>query len=479
VVIDAHFGIFRDFPRFYPKSDLHQNLTSRWLQPHIRRLVFSHASGSSECLANVLRINVKRKSAMTHTSFLNARKGFTLVELLVTIAIIGILLGLLLPNLAAVQSTAKAGAQGAILQSFGKAFIDFSTLDGEGRLTTSAYDHMRDGDATKVGWVADIVNGKFGNPTKSLDPVARMKVNEKFCDMAGSVESGTLNNFRWLSNTVNRPSDNAVVANKTSIQGTGYFGSSQTVWDDGYNTNFATTWHFSRGDNVISASTGAGRFTVNADSRDGSKSPLDGEGPLSSTVLADSTFVSSADKIALMGSSRAGDGADSTINASSTNAAETINRFIDPTGRKRIVKVGDFSVESFTDGPSATRVVTAADAGVYSSAANEQVHEISDIQPSCKAKKIKNVNGTLFGGGYANVVFADGSCRRVNDNNGYGGANKGDSWLGPFPNDPNGTTETSRGTYRFDNGAYDEVRDEMFLGRMRGQLQPGGGSAES
>jgi len=415
---------------------------------------------------------------MTHTSFLNARKGFTLVELLVTIAIIGILLGLLLPNLSAVQATAKAGAQSATLQGFGKGFIDFSTLDPEARLTTSAYDHYRDGDATKVGWVADIVNGKFGNPSKSLDPVSRNKVNEKFCDMAGSVESGTLNNFRWLSNAVNRPSDNAVVVDKTSIRGTGYFGT-QTLWDDGFNSNFATTWHFSRGDNTLSASTGAGRFTVNADSRDGSKSPLDGEGPLSSAVLGDPMLVTTADKIALMGAARAGDGADSQINSgATTNSADTINRFIDPTGRKRIVKVGDFSVESFTDGPTATRVVTAADAGVYGGASSEQVHEINDIVPNCKAKKIKTSFGQLFGGGYANVLFADGSARRVNDNNGYGGANKGDSWIGPFPNDPNGTTETSRGQYRFDNGAYDEVRDEIYLGRLRSQLQPGGGSAE-
>jgi prepilin-type N-terminal cleavage/methylation domain-containing protein/prepilin-type processing-associated H-X9-DG protein len=416
---------------------------------------------------------------MTHTSFLNARKGFTLVELLVTIAIIGILLGLLLPNLAAVQATAKAGAQSATIQGFGKGFLDFSTLDQDGRLSTSAYDHFRDGDATKVGWVADIVNGKFGNPTKSLDPVSRLKVNEKFCDMAGSVESGTLNNFRWLSNAVSRPSDGSTVAAKADIQGNAYFGTSQTVWDDGFNTNFASTWHFSRGDNVQSATTGAGRFTVNGDSRDGSKSPLDGEGPLSTAVLSDPMFVSSADKIALLGASRAGDGADSTINASGTNAADTINRFIDPTGRKRIVKVGDFSVESFTDGPTATRVVAAADAGVYGSSAGEQVHEINDIVPNCKTKKIKTAFGQIFGGGYANLLFADGSCRRVSDNNGYGGAQKGDSWIGPYPTNPAGTTETSRSTYRFDNGTYDEVRDELFLGRMRGQMQAGGGSSES
>jgi prepilin-type N-terminal cleavage/methylation domain-containing protein/prepilin-type processing-associated H-X9-DG protein len=415
---------------------------------------------------------------MTHTSFLNARKGFTLVELLVTIAIIGILLGLLLPNLSAVQATAKAGAQSATLQGFGKGFIDVSALDTEGRLSTGAYDHDRDGDATKVGWVADIVNGKFGNPTKSLDPVARMKVNEKFCDLAGSVATGSLNAFRWLSNVVNRPSDNSPVTDLTSTRGTSYFGSNQTVWDDGYNSNFATTWHFSRGDNVISASTGDGRFTTNGDSRDGSKCPLDGDGPLSSAHLADVTLVSSADKIALLGAARVRDGSASAFSAGSIpNSAETVNRFIDPTGRKRIVKVGDFSVESFSDGPTASRMISGVDAGVYGTTANEQVHEINDIVPNCKAKKIKTSFGQLFGGGYANVLFADGSARRVNDNNGYGGAQRGDSWIGPYPLNPTATTDSGL-SFVFTAGAYDEVRDEIYLGRMRSLLQPGGGSGE-
>jgi len=419
---------------------------------------------------------------MTHTSFLNARKGFTLVELLVTIAIIGILLGLLLPNLAAVQSTAKAGAQSATLQSFGKGFIDFSTLDSQGRLTSSAYDHFRDGDATKVGWVADVVNNKFGNPTKSLDPVGRMKINEKFADMAGAVVSGKFNNVRWLSNTSYRPSDNAKVTNNTAafIQGTGYFGASQTLWDSGYNTNFATTWHLVRGDNVITSATGDGRYTVNGDTADESKSPLDGDGPLSSGILADSTLVTSADKIALMGAARVGDGADSTINSTGTNDADTINLFIDASGRRKFCKVGDFTVESFTDGPSATRVISGAAAGVYEGLANEKVHEIGDIIPNCKQKKVQTAFGSLTAGGYGNIVFADGSCRRVNDTGGYGGANKGDSWLGPYPGNPQATTETSRNTpgYLFDDTAYDEVRDEMYLGRLRTLLTAGGGSAE-
>jgi len=417
---------------------------------------------------------------MTHTSILNARKGFTLVELLVTIAIIGILLGLLLPNLAAVQATAKAGAQSSILQGFGRSFMDFSSTDSEGRLSSGAYDHYRDGDATKVGWVADIVNSKFGNPTKSLDPISRSKINEKFADMAGAVTSGKANNVRWLSNvSYNYAGDTVTAAAPAQIAGTAYFGSNPTVWDSGYNTNFATTWHFSRGDNNISSASGAGRYTVNASALDGSKSPLDGDGPLSAGHLSDPTFLSSADKIGLMGASRTGDGADSTINSgAATNSADTINNFIDATGRKKLVKVGDFTVESFTDGPAASRNLTANAEGAYGIAANQQVHEINDIVPNCKQKKIRQANGKeIAAGGFANIVFADGSCRRVSDNNGYGGANKGDSFIGPYITNINATQEADR-TFVFDNGAYDEVRDELYLGRMRQLLAAGGGSAE-
>jgi len=417
---------------------------------------------------------------MTHTSFLNARKGFTLVELLVTIAIIGILLGLLLPNLAAVQSTAKAGAQAAILQSFGKGFIDFSSIDSEGRLSSSAYDHYRDGDATKVGWVADLVNNKYANPAKSLDPISRSKVNEKFADMAGSVTSGKANNIRWLSNASTNYAGTAITAvTPAQVAGTAYFGTAQTVWDSGYNTNFATTWHFSRGDNNITATTGAGRYSNNASSLDPSKCPLDGDGPLSSAILADPSMLSSADKIALMGPSRNGDGSDSQINSgATTNSADTINLFIDPTGRKKIVKVGDFTVESFTDGPSASRNLTSNQEGVYAITANQQVHEINDIVPNAKAKKVRQANGRdIQAGGYANILFADGSNRRVNDNNGYGGANKGDSFVGPYIGNINATQEADR-TFSLDNGAYDEVRDDVYLGRMRLLLTAGGGSAE-
>jgi prepilin-type N-terminal cleavage/methylation domain-containing protein len=410
---------------------------------------------------------------MTHTSFLNARKGFTLVELLVTIAIIGILLGLLLPNLAAVQQTAKAGAQASILQGFGKAFADFSTLDSQGRLTTSAYDHMRDGDCTVYGWLADIINSKFGNPNKSLDPLNRSKLNEKFTDTLGTSASGTFNDVRWAD--VNRYSDGVLVTGAADATGTGFFGTDKgsNIYDRGFNTNFATSWHFVRGDNNFTSNDPtnyAGFYANDASDVDPSKCPLDGDGPLSSAILADTTFTSSADKIVRMGAARVGDGNDATINASGVNAAASINEFVNDYGaiRKVVAKVGDFTCESFCDGMDAT--VLSANP-LYST--DSKVHENNDIIPNCRMKTIAHPDGSkAFGGGYGNILFADLSCRRVNDVGGYNG--KGDGWLGAYKN----TGKINSGKFFMNASSLDECRDEMWLGRMRVALTAGGGSSE-
>jgi prepilin-type N-terminal cleavage/methylation domain-containing protein/prepilin-type processing-associated H-X9-DG protein len=417
---------------------------------------------------------------MTHTSILNARKGFTLVELLVTIAIIGILLGLLLPNLSAVQKTAKAGAQGATLQGFGRGFTDFSSGDAEGRLCTGAYDHYRDGDFTKIGWVADLVNNKFANPSKSLDPVNTMKLNEKFTDAAGSSASGTINTNRWAGQVSYTGATIGTGAAKADIAGTAFFGSKQTVYDDGFNTNFATSWQFSRGDNNTTTATttkSAGNSSVDAGTEDPNKCPLDGDGPLTVGMLTDSTLLTTADKIPLMGASRIGDGADATINATGANGADSVNRFIDPTGRRKVCKAGDFTVESFCDGPAASVNITGNASNPYTGAFNSYVHEMNDIVPNCKAKKILHPNGTtsIFGGGFGNVLFADGSCRRVTDNGGYGGRGRGDSWLGAYRSSGLGTA----GDFVLDDSAFEEIRDEMWIGRMRSKLSAAGGSNEN
>jgi len=434
------------------------------------------------------------------------RSGFTLVELLVTIAIIGILLGLLLPNLAAVQATAKAGAQAAIIQSFGKGFFDFSVLDSQGQLSSGAYDHMRDGDMTKVGWVADLVNGKFATPGKSLDPVNKLKVNATFgmASQAIIYDNGLpyqINQSRWSRASSYGGNQVSLTAQIHEITGTAFFTTRQTVWDEGYNTNFATTWHFSRGDNRINESRFEGlhvyKGAENGDDDDPHYCPLDGDGPLSSAHLADSSLLTSADKIALLGPARASSGShyDSAEAALDASQADTLNRFIDPTGRRRVVKLGDFTLESFTNGPIARVDVSGGLPGVTPSYMRgsgdtvKYVHQVSDIAPHTKAKKIVNQAHPqgVMAGGYANILFADGSVRRVADNNGYGGGFKGDGWIGPYQQggrhepwrlDFRYNNEGNAWNYKIDDAAWQEVRDDLYLGRMRARVAAGGGSAE-
>lgn len=431
--------------------------------------------------------------------------GFTFVELLVSIAIVGILLGLLLPNLAAVTGTARCGAQAAMIQSFGKGFIDFSTLDAEGRFCTGAYDHLRDGDITKVGWVADLVNGKHANLTKSFDPINRFRICEKYADAAGvKIQSNNFSgdiihplNVRKWSGVIRLDGEAVVTGTNFSSSaqnkawadratGAAYFGTSQTLWDDGYATNFATTWQFVRGDNLPRMVSGTLNFSSLNPSpmpdSDPFKSPLDGDGPLSSAHIASSASLTSADKIPVLGAARTSAGFSSIdedsidgFEASSLNSF-TLNGFVSFSFSKPpVVKAGDFTVESFTMNSSSLPTVTATQSSYTS---GTRIYGLAEINPNCKQKRVKHPSGaTIFAGGYSNMLFADGSCRRVNDVGGYGGGMRGDGLIGPYRQSGLRADPSKGFAYNalyLDDAAADEIRDEIWLGRIRASLQAGG-----
>jgi len=258
-----------------------------------------------------------------------------------------------------------------------------------------------------------------------LCPTNRYKINEKVADYTGAATTGTPNPLRAGTVPI---MDSSIAASKRN-----------EFWNKGYNSNYATTWHFSRGD-----PTAADGYGSDGDTSDPGKCPRDGDGPLNKGHLSGSVAPSI---IALMGDSRQGDGNDSLVNQAYAN---TINTFCD----EDVIKAGEYTVESFTDGMSVDFATVTGDSG-------RKGHEFNDIAPLHNA----NSDGC---GGYANVLFADGHVEAVYDSGGKD--NAADGFLGAYKNASN--------KFEINESAFKEIRDKMWYGRLRSIPSAGGGSIE-
>ncbi len=380
-----------------------------------------------------------------------ARRGFTLVELLVVIAIIGTLVALLLPALSSARSAANASGSASNLSGFGRGFEIYST-NNNGVYSSGAFDHCRDGDIRTFGWVADLIQQKSSQPGKALDASSRTKINEKVGDYMGAkLGTGGTKDLTGAGHAGGHW-DTALTA-YADISGETYFGgdaAAKEVWDAGYNSNYATTWHHSRGDPTASDGFAGGN-----------KGPADGDGPLNTNHLNQGN--TTAARVAMMGPARAGDGADALVVGAGGSAgvqASVMNAF----AGNPIVKTNDLLCESFNDGMTVT--VSGTLLGI--SGSTSKINEFGDIEP---LHQPKDRTGT---GGHAPILFADLHVEKVQDTVTSGSTElttKGDGYIG------NGVTRDSAGkitAVAIGPLGYQEIADQIWVRRLRNVLSASG-----
>lgn len=330
------------------------------------------------------------------------RSGMTLIELLVTISIIGVLVALLLPAVNAARRASRNTTCVNNMRQFGIGFM--SHAERQKALCSGAFDWKHEGVVTEIGWVADLVKQGF--------PVGQM-----LCPSNEALLSSTINQMLELTDAdfsscikqkgreaTTLPDGTKVINPCRKILEGGYAPNSEErgeivhedLLDKFYNTNYVASWLFVRGRPQLDGN-------GNLKSRDSScpaslKSRSSTSGPLRLAQI-DNPKVP-ANLIPLLA-----DGAQ---------------------GKPLTAKVGDHkagspTVGSFTPGPVQTRNYQPPP-----TFAEGKSKTGADGWWAVWTKARQDYRGfEPVHGGYCNLLMADGSVQALHDINGDGYLNNG------------------------------------------------------
>jgi prepilin-type N-terminal cleavage/methylation domain-containing protein/prepilin-type processing-associated H-X9-DG protein len=399
------------------------------------------------------------------------RQGFTLVELLVVVAIIGILIALLVPAISRARESARNTECKNNLRQIGVGLHIFADRDPAERFCSGSWDFRRDGCMDTWGWVADIYNIGAGNPGEMMCSTNPLHSTEKLNDLWGADSTDAKDG--GLPARLN----DGICGGETQFGPTGNKGDFITEADDtqdradlvagyflnrGLNTNYAASWHLVRTTPRLKRSAANEPLTGGAASGQGLKGVNSTVGPLTRRLVEAAPVASSV--VAMLGDAAPGDIDEATALA---NFAVP-NQFV-PEAKDRIyINQGELLCEAANDGPAyyhtankAVSLIAALDAPLTTQIIQEKSGKI-DPPTETTGTYLQDTRDwyAVHGGSTrasANILMADGSVKQFNDEN-------DDRFLNPGFPVATGLTESEYSGIGYRNSLAEIPPAQMFNG---------------